>query len=82
MGKYLINCNDAHILSTRNQYNDLNQKEKFRLNFHKTHCWGCKSFDKENRMLQNRLVRSHWAVLTEDKKAKIKERIAAAMQAG
>ncbi len=75
MGKYFINCDDAHILSTRNQYHDLNKKDKFRFKLHKTHCWGCTSFDKDNRMLQNRLVKSHWATLSDEQKSKIKNRI-------
>ncbi|MGB3591905.1 MAG: hypothetical protein WBA16_09515 [Nonlabens sp.] len=75
MGRYFINCGDANILSTRNQYRDLNRKDLFRFKLHKTHCWGCRSFDKENDLLQRRLKKAQWVSLSKTQKQSIKDRV-------
>lgn len=80
MGRFLISCDDASILSTRAQYNDLNPKENFRYKLHKSHCLGCRSFNKRNHTFQRSLNKLRWVKLTHDQKCKIKDRLKEAMK--
>ena len=79
MGKYFISCDDASILSTRAHYNDLNPKERFRYNLHKSHCYGCRDFHKKHARFQRKLDTLRWVKLTIQEKKKIRERLMAAM---
>lgn len=78
--KFFIRCRDAHILSTRDQYRDLNSKEHFRLNLHKSHCNSCRKFHNTNDSFTKKLNHMNWVTLSKDQKEKIKERIKKQMQ--
>lgn len=80
MGRVFINCNDAEVLSTREQYNDLNSKERFKLKMHHSHCWRCRSFNKKNCKFTRTLNGLNWIKLTAAEKAKIRSRIKDAIE--
>lgn len=73
--KFFITCDDAHVLSTRDQYKDLNAKEHFRLNLHKTHCNGCRNFHKTNDLFTKKMNHLKWIKLTDEQKQSIKDRL-------
>ncbi|AZQ44065.1 hypothetical protein [Nonlabens ponticola] len=72
-GRIFIKCDDAQVLSTRDQYRDLNPKEKFRLKLHKTHCPGCRSFHTNNATFSRNLNKLKWVRLTDKEKLRIKK---------
>jgi hypothetical protein len=72
LGRIFINCDDAHVLSTRDQYRDLNPKEAFRLKIHKSHCTGCRSFHMKNKSFTRMVNRLKYIRLTDDEKNRIK----------
>ena len=80
MGRFFITCDDASILSTREQYGDLNPKEQFRHKLHKSHCIQCRAFHKGNGKFQRMINGLKWVKLTDEQKARIKERLKEAMQ--
>ncbi len=80
MGRIFISCDDASILSTRAQYNDLDPKENFRYKLHKSHCYGCRSFNKRNDSFQRSLNKLKWVKLSTEQKCRIKERLIEAMK--
>ncbi|BAO55938.1 hypothetical protein [Nonlabens marinus] len=75
IARLFINCDDAHVLSTRDQYRDLNSKEKFRLKLHNSHCPGCRDFNKNNDVFTKKMNRLKWVRLTDDQKELIKNRL-------
>jgi hypothetical protein len=79
MSRFFINCDQASILSTREQYGDLNPKEAFRHKLHRGHCIGCRSFHKNNQRFQRKLKGLRWVALTIAQKQSIKKRLAEAM---
>ncbi len=79
--RFFINCDDAHVLSTRDQYKDLNPKELFRLNLHKSHCNGCRKFHKTNDIFTRKMNGLKWIKLTLEQKQKIKARLKEQMKA-
>jgi hypothetical protein len=80
MAKILINCDEAHLLCTRDQYNDLNSKERFRYKLHNTHCLKCKSFDKKSRWFSKKMRGLQWVKLTQEQKNSIKDKVREAMR--
>ncbi|MGJ8684641.1 MAG: hypothetical protein ACSHWW_08455 [Nonlabens sp.] len=80
MAKFFISCDEASILSTRDQYNDLSPKEKFRQKLHHGHCLGCRSFDKKSRLFSKTLNGLGWVKLSKSQKNSIKERLKDAMR--
>jgi hypothetical protein len=79
MGRYLISCDEASILSTRKQYGDLNAKEIFRHKLHKGHCIKCRSFHKNNERFQRKIKALKWVALTLSQKKSIKKQLEDAM---
>jgi spore cortex formation protein SpoVR/YcgB (stage V sporulation) len=79
MSRFFINCDQASILSTREQYGDLNPKEAFRNKLHRGHCIGCRSFHKNNLRFQRKLTSLKWVALTIAQKQSIKKCLAEAM---
>ncbi len=75
IARVFLNCNEAHVLSTRDQYRDLNPKEKFRLKLHTSHCPGCRQFDKKNHTFSKRMSNLQWIKLSNDQKETIKSRL-------
>jgi|GEM_PF-1366539 len=75
IARVFIKCSDAHVLSTRHQYCDLNPKEKFRLKLHTSHCPGCRDFDKKNDKFSKKIQGLKWVQLTDEQKASIKQRL-------
>lgn len=75
IARLFIKCDDAHVLSTRHQYSNLNSKEKFRLKLHTTHCPGCRDFDKNNHTFTRKMNHIKWVKLSDEQKASIKERL-------
>lgn len=73
IARLFLNCNEAHVLSTRDQYRDLNDKEKFRLKLHTTHCPGCREFNKTNHTFSKKMKNLRWIKLSDHQKATIKE---------
>ncbi|PRP66160.1 hypothetical protein BST86_03175 [Nonlabens agnitus] len=73
--RIFIKCEDAHVLSTRDQYKDLNPKERFRLNLHKSHCPGCRKFHKINDKFSSKMKSLKWVKLSDEQKKSIKERL-------
>lgn len=80
MGRFFINCDEASILSTREQYGDLNPKEAFRHKLHQGHCIRCRSFHKNNERFQRKLRGLKWVTLSDSQKDSIKKRIAASLK--
>lgn len=80
MSRIFISCDEASILSTRDQYNDLSPKEKFRHKLHNGHCIGCRSFDKKSRLFSRTLNGLGWVKLSSSQKNSIKEKLKAAMK--
>ncbi|WP_124979720.1 hypothetical protein [Nonlabens xiamenensis] len=80
MGKFFISCDQASILSTREQYGDLNPKEQFRHKLHKTYCLDCRSFHKGNGKFQRTINGLRWVKLSNEQKSNIKNRIEEAMK--
>lgn len=80
MGRFFINCDDASILSTRAHYNDLNSKERFRHNLHKSHCLKCRDFHKKNARFQRGIDKLKWVKLTAEEKDRIRQRLLQAMK--
>ena len=79
MGKFFINCVDAHVLSTRNQYKDLNAKELFRYKLHHSHCPQCRKIDKRNMLFTSKLSYIGGRRLSAAQKQSIKECLLKAM---
>ncbi|MFT4839493.1 MAG: hypothetical protein ACJAWA_000399 [Nonlabens sp.] len=79
MSRFFINCDQASILSTREQYGDLNPKEAFRHKLHRGHCIGCRSFHKNNHRFQRKLKGLRWVALTIAQKQSIKKCLAEAL---
>ncbi|AUC80310.1 hypothetical protein CW736_13410 [Nonlabens sp. MB-3u-79] len=79
MSRFFINCDQASILSTREQYGDLNPKEAFRHKLHRGHCIGCRSFHKNNQGFQRKLKGLRWVALTIAQKQSIKKCLAEAL---
>lgn len=79
MSRFFINCDQASILSTREQYGDLNPKEAFRHKLHRGHCIGCRSFHKNNKGFQRKLKGLRWVALTIAQKQSIKKCLAEAL---
>lgn len=77
IARLFLNCNEAHVLSTRDQYRDLNSKEKFRLKLHTAHCPGCREFDKTNFTFSKKMKNLKWVTLSDEQKASIKDRLKA-----
>ena len=80
MSKIFISCDEASILNTRDQYNDLSPKEKFRQKLHNGHCYGCRSFDKKTRLFSRTLNGLGWVKLSTSQKNSIKKRLKEAMK--
>jgi alpha-D-ribose 1-methylphosphonate 5-triphosphate diphosphatase PhnM len=80
IAKIFLRCDEAHVLSTRDQYRDLNSKETFRLKLHTSHCPGCRDFDKTNNYFSKKMHRLKWLRLSEDQKSSIKDRLISAMK--
>ena len=80
IARLFIKCDDAHVLSTRNQYCDLNSKDKFRLKLHKSHCPGCRDFDKTNHKFTRKMHNLKWIKLSDEQKSSIKKRLEKAMK--
>lgn len=80
MSRFFISCDDASILNTRDQYNDLSPKEKFRQKLHNGHCLRCKSYAKKTRLFSKTLNNLGWVQLSNSQKTSIKERLKAAMK--
>lgn len=72
MAKIFIKCDDAQILSTRNQYGDLNAKERFRHSLHHTHCPQCKNADRKNSQFTKAMHKLSYVRLSDSQKSKIK----------
>lgn len=79
MGRVFISCEDANILSTRNQYNDLNAKERFRYKLHHRHCPQCKKLDKSNHLFSCKLNALGWKKLSDAQKNVIKAQLRKAL---
>lgn len=79
MSRFFINCDQASILSTREQYGDLNPKEIFRHKLHKGHCLRCRSFHKNNERFQRTLKGLRWVSLGIEQKKLIKKALKEAM---
>lgn len=79
IARIFTNCDEAHVLSTRDQYRDLNSKEKFRLKLHTSHCPGCRSFHKTNDSFSRKINNLKYVKLTDEQKASIKDRLKEAM---
>lgn len=80
MSRIFISCDEASILSTRDQYNDLSPKEKFRHKLHNGHCYGCRSFDKKSRLFSRTVNGLGWIKLSKSQKKSIKNKLKAAMK--
>lgn len=80
MGRFFISCDEASILSTRDQYNDLSPKEKFRQKLHHGHCLGCRSFDKKSRLFSRTMNSLGWIKLSKSQKKAIKQKLQEAMK--
>lgn len=80
MSKIFISCDEAHILCTRDQYGDLNPKERFRFKLHNGHCVRCKNFSKKSRGFTRTLSKLGWVKLSTEQKSSIKEKLKAAMK--
>jgi hypothetical protein len=79
MGRIFITCEDANILSTRHQYDDLNPKERFRYKVHHSHCPQCKTIDKRNKLFTSKLNCLGWKYLTAGQKSLIKAAVRKAL---
>ncbi|GAK88862.1 hypothetical protein JCM19297_3386 [Nonlabens ulvanivorans] len=80
MSRIFISCDEASILSTRDQYNDLSPKEKFRQKLHHGHCLGCRSFDKKSRLFSRTINSLGWVKLSKSQKNSIKQKLKDAMK--
>lgn len=80
MGRIFITCEDANILSTRNQYDDLDSKERFRYKLHHGHCPQCRSIDKRNALFTSKLNFLGWKRLSDTQKKAIKASVRAALK--
>ena len=80
IARIFLKCDEAHVLSTRDQYRDLNPKESFRLKLHTSHCPGCREFDKTNHSFSKKMNRLKWVKLSDEQKSSIKNRLMEAMK--
>lgn len=80
MRRFFISCDQAQVYSTRDQYNDLSPKDRFRYNLHHAHCVKCRKFKKNNQQLSHTINRLKWVHLTDDQKKQIKHRIKALLK--
>jgi len=73
MGRFVISCNDAAILSDRDEYGELNGKDRFRLKLHHGYCLRCRAYAKTNKLFSRKLRAVKWARLTAAKKAELRK---------
>jgi hypothetical protein len=75
MGRFVISCKDAAILSDRAEYDDLNSKDKFRLKLHHGYCLRCRAYAKMNAAFTRKLKSVKWIRLSEKKKDELRKLI-------
>lgn len=75
MGRFVINCNDAAILSDKNEYGELDGKDKFRLKLHNGYCLRCRAYAKMNSHFSRKLKNLKWAQLSPSKKQNLREQL-------
>ena len=80
MSNIFISCDEANILNTRDQYNDLSHKEKFKYKLHSHSCFCCKNFEKKSRVLSKTLNNTSWVKLSDSEKNSIKDKLKEVMK--
>lgn len=79
MGRFVINCDEAAILSDKNEYGELNSKDQFRLKLHHGYCLSCRAYAKMNARFTRKLNKLQRVRLSHEQKDKLRQQLREAM---